>query len=119
MAAAVQGTAHIFGIGAEVTNMTITGITASHGFELETTVEDQVGVTKETRKDNRRKELTITGRVQTGYTAPTLGDSVTVAGLDAQFNDTYELKEVGGTYEHTDYVEIELTIEKYEGVSVT
>lgn len=119
MAPAVQGTAHIFGIGATVTNMTITGITGAHGFELDETVENSDGVTVETRLDNRLKTLTITGRITSEFSDPVLGDTVVISGLQPQFNDTYELTNVGATYSTGTYVEIELTVRKYEDVAVS
>jgi len=119
MAAAVQGTAHIFGVGATVTSMSITGITGAHGFELNATVENSIGVTVETRRDNRKKTLTITGRVLSAYTAAALGSAVTITGLDTQFNDTYELVSIVPTYSNTAHAEFELTLEKYEGVAVS
>jgi hypothetical protein len=119
MAAEVKGTAHIFGIGATVTNLTITGITAAHGFELDETVENADGVTVETRLDNRLKTLTLTARATSAFTDPALGSSVAISGLQAQFNDTYELINVGGTYATGSYVEIELTLRKYESVAVS
>lgn len=119
MAAAVQGTAHIFGIGATVTNMTIIGIDASHGFELDETVENPDGLTVETRLDNRLKTLTITGRITSEFTDPVLGSAVVISGLQTQFNDTYELTNVGGQYATGTYVELQLTLRKYESITVS
>jgi hypothetical protein len=118
MAALVQGTAHIFGIGNTVTNMTITGITPSVAPQLDETVEDATGKTIETRLDNILKEATITGRVLAAYSAPAIGDLITIAGLDALFNGSYEIKEIGGSYATGAYVEIELTIRAFEGITL-
>jgi hypothetical protein len=119
MAADVKGTAHIFGVGATVTNATIIGINATHGFELNATTENQTGVTIETRRDNRKKTLVITARIQSAFSDPALGSAVTIAGLQTQFNATYELISVGGKYANSEFVELELTLEKYEGVTVS
>lgn len=118
MAAAVQGTAHIFGIGATVTNMTITGLNPTITPQLDETVEDASGVTVETRLDNQLKEATITGRVTGDYTEPDVGDLITLAGLADSFNGSYEVKEIGGTYATGSYVEIELTIRAFEGITL-
>jgi hypothetical protein len=118
MAAVVQGTAHIFGIGATITNMTITGITNEHGFEMNETVENSDGVTIETRRDNRKKSLTVTGKIQSGYAQPTLGAKVTIAGLDAAYNGDYEIVKNGATYNAGAHVECSFDAEKYESVAV-
>jgi hypothetical protein len=119
MAAEVQGTAHIFGIAGAITNLTIQGIVGSSGFELNQTTEDQTGVTVETRRDNRKLSLTINARMKAAYTMPVIGDAVTIADLQSPFNSTYELVRIGQTYANADYLDIELELEKYEGVSVS
>ncbi len=119
MAADVQGTAHVFGIDEEITNLSITGITAAHGFELNETVEDEFGVTQETRRDNRKKDLTLTARMTSAYTMPNIGDAITTTGLGSPFNDTFEITNVQKTFSNTDYVELEITAEKYEAITVS
>jgi hypothetical protein len=119
MAAVVKGTAHIFGSGATITNATVIGINVTHGFELNSTTEDGTGVTIETRRDNRKKTLTATVRIQSAFSDPALGSAITLAGLQTQFNGAYELVSIGGKYGNTEFVELELNLEKYEGVAVS
>jgi hypothetical protein len=119
MAAEVHGTAHIFGIAGTLTNLTIQGIVGSSGFELNQTTEDQTGVTIETRRDNRKLTLTVNARMQSSYTMPAVGAAVAITGLQTPFNATYELVRIGQTYANADYLEIELELEKYEGVTVS
>jgi hypothetical protein len=119
MAAEVQGTAHVFGIAGTLTNLTIQGIVGSHGFELNQTTENQTGVTIETRRDNRKLSLTINARMQSAYTMPAIGDAVAITGLQDPLNVTYELIRIGQTYANADYLELELELEKYEGVTVS
>ena len=119
MAASQYGTAHIFGVGANVSSATIISVNGSEGFELNETTEDEKGVTVETRRDNRMKELNLTLRGQTNYSLPSLGSAIAISGLDGAFNDTYEITAREAGYQNDQFAEFTVTCQKYEDVSVS
>jgi hypothetical protein len=120
MAANTKGTAHFFGVGATLTNATIQSIDAQSGFDLNETTENETGVTIESRRDNRRKELTVTARIRTGYTFPVEGAVIAISGMqDNSFNGNYELTSKGQQYNHAQHLEQALTLVQHEGITYT
>lgn len=121
MAASIKGTAHFFGIGSTtLANATIVGINAAHEFDLSETVEDESGVTVETRKDNRKKTLSITAQIRSGYTFPDIGTVIAISGLaDSTFNGNYEIDNKGQAYQNDQYLEQTLELVAHEGITYT
>lgn len=121
MAAEVKGTAHFFGVGTTtLTNATIISINAAHEFDLSETTEDENGVTIETRKDNRKKTLSLTMRIKADYTFPAIGVNMTIANLnDTAFNGNYEIESKGQAYQNSGFLEQTLELVQHEGITYT
>jgi len=122
MAEDVKGTAHLFGAaGTIVSDATIVSLNPTHRFDLsETTNDGETGKVIETRKDDRVKEITVTLRLQSSATLPSLGDVLAVSGLVSNlsvFEGNYEVDNIGATLQARSYVEIELTLIQHEGIS--
>jgi hypothetical protein len=79
MAAILSGTSCLFGIGTgTVTNLFVQSFSVSAGFNNEDTVQDENGLTKTHRLDDRKTTLSIEGIVKVG-TVPVLGATITFA----------------------------------------
>jgi hypothetical protein len=72
MAAVTNGTTCLFGIAGTVTNLFVQSYTVNSTFNLSNTVVDETGVTKTTRFDDRKTEITVEGICKQS-TVPTLG----------------------------------------------
>ena len=79
MAAILTGTSCIYGIGTgTVANLFVQSFSVSAGFNNEDTVQDENGLTKTHRLDDRKTTLSLEGIVKVG-TVPTLGATITFA----------------------------------------
>lgn len=79
MAAILNGTSCVYGIGSgTVANLFVQSFSVSAGFNNEDTVQDENGLTKTHRLDDRKTTLSIDGIVKVG-TVPTLGTTITFA----------------------------------------
>jgi hypothetical protein len=79
MAAILSGTSCIYGIGTgTVANLFVQSFSVSAGFNNEDTVQDETGLTKTHRLDDRKTTLSVEGIVKIG-TVPTLGATITFA----------------------------------------
>jgi hypothetical protein len=79
MAAILSGTSCIYGIGTgTVANLFVQSFSVSAGFNNEDTVQDENGLTKTHRLDDRKTTLSVEGIVKVG-TVPTLGATITFA----------------------------------------
>ena len=76
MAASLTGTSCLFGISGTVTNLFVQSFSVSAGFNNEDTVQDEAGLTKTHRLDDRKTTLSIDGICKTG-TVPVLGATLT------------------------------------------
>jgi hypothetical protein len=76
MAAILTGTSCLFGISGTVTNLFVQSFSVSAGFNNEDTVQDESGLTKTHRLDDRKTTLSIDGICKTG-TVPVLGQTMT------------------------------------------
>lgn len=87
MAAILNGTSCIYGIGSgTVANLFVQSYSVSAGFNNEDTVQDENGITKTHRLDDRKTTLSIDGIVKVG-TVPVLGASITFAiNTNASYN---------------------------------
>jgi hypothetical protein len=75
MAAILTGTSCLFGISGTVTNLFVQSFSVSAGFNNEDTVQDEAGLTKTHRLDDRKTTLSIDGICKTG-TVPVLGATI-------------------------------------------
>ena len=79
MPAVLSGTSCLFGIGnGTVTNLFVQSFSVSAGFNNEDTVQDENGLTKTHRLDDRKTTLSVEGIVKVG-TVPVLGATITFA----------------------------------------
>lgn len=79
MAAILSGTSCVFGIGTgTVANLFVQSFSVSAGFNNEDTVQDESGLTKTHRLDDRKTTLSVEGIVKVG-TVPVLGATITFA----------------------------------------
>ena len=65
MAAVSTGTSCTYGIAGTVTNLFVQSYTISASFNNEGMVQDEAGLTKTARYDDRKTELTVDGVVKT------------------------------------------------------
>ena len=75
MAAILTGTSCLFGVSGTVTNLFVQSFSVSAGFNNEDTVQDEAGLTKTHRLDDRKTTLSIDGICKTG-TVPVLGATI-------------------------------------------
>ena len=75
MAAILTGTSCLFGVTGTVTNLFVQSFSVSAGFNNEDTVQDEAGLTKTHRLDDRKTTLSIDGICKTG-TVPVLGATI-------------------------------------------
>jgi hypothetical protein len=76
MAAITKGTACIYGINGEVTNLFVQSYSITSGFNSEAMVANEDGLTVTQRLDDRKSEITIEGVAKTTG-APALGATLT------------------------------------------
>ncbi len=120
MSESVKGTAHIFGVGEEITNATVVSITTSEEFDLNEVTHDEDGVTIETRRDDRVKRATVVLRIRSQYSFPDIGSTLALTGLeDSNFNTTYEIVNKGQAYQSRFYIEQTLELVAHEGITYT
>ena len=75
MAAILSGTSCIYGIAGTVSNLFVQSFSVSAGFNNEDTVQDETGLTKTHRLDDRKTTLSLEGICKTG-TVPVLGATI-------------------------------------------
>lgn len=76
MAAILNGTTCIYGVAGTVTNLFVQSFSVSSGFNNEDTVQDEAGLTKTHRLDDRKTTLSIDGICKTSA-VPVLGSLMT------------------------------------------
>jgi hypothetical protein len=126
MAAVTNGTTCLFGVAGTVTNLFVQSYTVNSTFNLSNMVTDETGLTKTTRFDDRKTEITVDGICK--------ASTVPVLGADFTFTINTQSAYTGGTasvsYEGTvtsvsekgsnkDFVSLTVTAVCYEGVDVT
>ena len=128
MAAVAQGTSCVYGVAGTATDLFVQSYTVSASFNNEGMVQDETGLTKTMRFDDRKTELTIEGVVKTAATstpAPALGANLTftVAAKGAYpsgtANNTFfgvvtKVEEVGSS---KDFVKYKITAVDFEGIT--
>jgi len=75
MAAILSGTSCIYGIAGTVSNLFVQSFSVSAGFNNEDTVQDESGLTKTHRLDDRKTTLSLEGICKTG-SVPVLGATI-------------------------------------------
>jgi hypothetical protein len=126
MAAVTNGTTCLFGVAGTVTNLFVQSYTVNSTFNLSNTVTDETGLTKTTRFDDRKTEITVDGICKLA--------AVPVLGADFIFTINTQSAYTGGaataSYEGTvtavsekgsnkDFASVTVTAVCYEGVDVT
>jgi hypothetical protein len=126
MAAISTGTACVYGIAGDVTNLFVQSYSLSSSFNLEATVADEDGITKTARYDDRKTEITIEGIAKTA-TMPILGAvlSFTVNTSSAYPSGTASASFVGTITKIDDrgsnkgFTAVTITAVDYEGITPT
>jgi hypothetical protein len=126
MAAISTGTACVYGIAGDVTNLFVQSYSLSASFNAEATVADEDGITKTARYDDRKTEITIEGIAKTS-TMPILGAvlSFTVNTSSAYPSGTASASFVGTITKIDDrgsnkgFTAVTITAVDYEGITPT
>jgi len=124
MASVTKGVTCLYGVAGTVTNLYVQSYSVSSSFNNEDTVQDESGLTKTWRADDRKSEITVEGIVKVG-TVPQLGasfsftlnaDSAYPSGsASASFSGwVTKVDEKGGNKE---FVKVSVTAVDYEGVA--
>jgi len=124
MAAITHGTTCLYGVAGTVSNLYVQSYTVSASFENTDSVNDETGITKTVRQDNRKTELSIEGIVKVG-TVPVLGAIVT---FTVAANSAYPAGTAGSSYSgfvtkieekggSKEFVKCSISVECYEGIS--
>jgi hypothetical protein len=124
MASVSKGTTCLYGVAGTVSNLYVQSYSVSSSFNNEDTVQDESGLTKTWRADDRKSEITVEGIVKVG-TVPQLGasfsftlnaDSAYPSGsASASFAGwVTKVDEKGGNKE---FVKVSVTAVDYEGVA--
>jgi len=125
MAAVAQGTTCTYGVAGTITNLFVQSYTVSASFNNENMVQDETGLTKTMRYDDRKTELSVEGVVKSSGDAPALGAtlSFTVAAKGAYPSGTASNSFVGVITKveekgsNKDFVKYAITAVDYEGVT--
>lgn len=124
MASVTKGVTCLYGVAGTVTNLYVQSYSVSSSFNNEDTVQDESGLTKTWRADDRKSEITVEGIVKVG-TVPQLGASFSFTlnadtaypsgSSSASFAGwVTKVDEKGGNKE---FVKVSVTAVDYEGVS--
>jgi len=124
MASVSKGTTCLYGVAGTVTNLYVQSYSVSSSFNNEDTVQDESGLTKTWRADDRKSEITVEGIVKVG-TVPQLGASFSFTlNADSAYPSgsasvsfagwVTKVDEKGGNKE---FVKVSVTAVDYEGVA--
>lgn len=110
-----HGTVHLFGISGTITNATVesTDLTDAHLNRTENVDED--GNQIERRYDDLAESGTITVLIQSGYTIPTPG--ATLSWNNGQATNTFEITEVGKPQEAQGHRKVVLSVLRSANIS--
>jgi hypothetical protein len=125
MAAVAQGTSCTFGVAGTTTNLFVQSYTCSASFNNENMVQDETGLTKTMRYDDRKTELSVEGVVKASGAPPVLGAtlSFTVAASAAYPSGSASNSFVGVITKveekgsNKDFVKYSITAVDFEGVT--
>jgi len=124
MASVSKGTTCLYGVAGTVTNLYVQSYSISSSFNNEDMVQDESGITKTCRYDDRKSEITVEGIVKVG-TLPVLGASFSFTlNADSAYPSgspsvsfagwITKIDEKGGNKE---FVKVSVTAVDYEGVT--
>ena len=124
MASVTKGVTCLYGVAGTVTNLYVQSYSVSSSFNNEDTVQDESGITKTWRADDRKTEITVEGIVKVG-TVPALGAAFTFTlnadtaypsgSASASFSGwVTKVDEKGGNKE---FVKVSVTAVDFEGIS--
>jgi hypothetical protein len=124
MASINKGTTCLYGVAGTVTNLFVQSYSVSSSFNNEDMVQDEDGITKTCRYDDRKSEITVEGIVKVG-TVPHLGASFSFTlNADTAYPTgaasvsfagwVTKVDEKGGNKE---FVKVSVTAVDYEGVA--
>ena len=127
MAAVSNGTTCLFGVAGTVSNLFVQSYSVTSTFNLSASVANESGVTKTTRFDDRKTEITVDGICKTSA-VPTLGSDLifTLNTASAYPNTDTATASYEGTItgisekgSNKDFTSVSVTAICYEGVDVT
>jgi len=124
MASVNKGTTCLYGVAGTVSNLFVQSYSVSSSFNNEDMVQDESGITKTCRYDDRKSEITVEGIVKVG-TLPVLGASFSFTlNADSAYPSgspsvsfagwITKIDEKGGNKE---FVKVSVTAVDYEGVA--
>jgi len=124
MAATNKGVTCVYGVAGTVSNLYVQSYSISSSFSEEQTVQDETGITKTWRADDRKSEITVEGIVKASA-MPVLGASFTFTvntetaypsgSPSASFSGwVTKVDEKGGNKE---FAKVSITAVDYEGIS--
>ena len=124
MASVSKGVTCLYGVAGTVTNLYVQSYSVSSSFNNEDMVQDESGITKTCRYDDRKSEITVEGIVKVG-TVPQLGASFSFTlNADTAYPSgsastsfagwVTKVDEKGGNKE---FVKVSVTAVDYEGVA--
>jgi hypothetical protein len=124
MASVNKGTTCLYGVAGTVTNLFVQSYSVSSSFNNEDMVQDESGLTKTCRYDDRKSEITVEGIVKTG-SLPVLGASFSFTlNADSAYPSgspsvsfagwITKIDEKGGNKE---FVKVSVTAVDYEGIA--
>jgi hypothetical protein len=126
MAAVSTGTTCLYGVAGTVTNLFVQSYTVNSTFNLTNMVEDESGVTKTARYNDRKTEITVDG-ICKASTVPVLGDDLVFtintasayAGGAASVSYEGTVTAISEKGSNKDFVSVSVTAVCYEGIDVT
>lgn len=111
MAAKTFGIAHLYGVSGTITNATVMSVNFSDSHGVEDATVDESGIEIERRYDDVRTEGTITLKLRSTYTMPTVGTTFVWKTV------TYEITKIDKPEEAKGYRTITVTVKKSEGIT--
>ena len=106
-----HGTAHLYGVSGTITNATVISTSFEHERVNAATTEDESGNQIERRYDDTHDRGSITLRIQSAYTIPTAGATITYDSLE------YEITSVSEPQEQKGFREITVNVLKSEFIT--
>lgn len=111
MAAVVKGTAHLYGVAGTRSNATVLSFRNKTSCANTAQTEDEDGNVIERRYDDITDEATMTIRLRSGHTAPTVGSTITYNSV------TYEVVDFEASEQQKGFREMTINLKKSEDVS--
>jgi hypothetical protein len=127
MAAVSNGTTCLFGVAGTVANLFVQSYTVNSTFNLSGTVVDETGLTKTTRYDDRKTEITVDGICKTD-TPPVIGayfaftlqaKTAYPSGGTASVSYVGTITAISEKGSNKDFTSVSITATDYEGVAPT